>query len=181
MVWHCFSELQVAVTYQELLQYIRNARKDSISIQYLIDKNVSMFTYWPIHFTHCKAGSSHYNYLNSSWHGFDVVLETFLIDQGPCWLVNITYTFCRQLHSWRKPPVPPQPLVLCVIAIWWLWKENSELLIMFRNQFDLIWALWHGVILHEEVIRGWVRRGCKEMDMARDPQVGWGAKTLKWY
>lgn len=68
-----------------------------------------------------------------------------------------------------------------MIAIWWLWKENSELFIMFRNQFDLIWALWHGVILHEEVIRGWVRHGCKEMDMASNPQVGWGAKTLKEY
>lgn len=148
---------------QEKIQYPFNIL--SIKI------NVSMCTDWPLHFTHCEAESSYQYYLNSSWHGARNIPQwsgSMLTSRfvGSCIRdANLLFHRNPSCSAWLRSGDCGRSTV------------NS--LSCSRNQFDLIWALWHGVILHEEVVR--VRCGHMEMDMASNPQVGWGAETLKWY
>ncbi len=60
------------------------------------------------------------NCLNSSWHRFNKVLETFLRDFGPYWSADLSAA-----HSWCESPVPPHPKgalldldLVTVEAIW---------------------------------------------------------------
>ncbi len=64
------------------------------------------------------------NYLNSSWHRFNKVLETFLRDFGPYWHDSIKQLLqiCRlHIHD-ANLPFHHIPKVLYWIEIWWLWK-----------------------------------------------------------
>ncbi len=52
------------------------------------------------------------NCLNSSWHRFNKVLETFLRDFGPYWHDSITVSadlIKSAAHPWCESPVPPHP------------------------------------------------------------------------
>ncbi len=80
------------------------------------------------------------NCLNSSWHSFNKVLETFLRDFGPYWHDSITQLrISRSTTSQR-----------CSIGLrsgdcgGHLSKVNS--LSCSRNQSEMIWALWHGAL-----------------------------------
>ncbi len=62
--------------------------------------------------------------LNSSWHRFNKVLETFLRDFGPYWHDSITQflQICRlHIHDVNLP-FHHIPKVLYWIEIWWLWR-----------------------------------------------------------
>ncbi len=64
------------------------------------------------------------NCLNSLWHRFNKVLETFLWDFGPYWHDRITQLphICR-LHIYdANLPFHHIPMVLYWIEIWWLWR-----------------------------------------------------------
>ncbi len=64
------------------------------------------------------------NCLNSSWHRFNKVLETFLRDFGPYWHDNITQLLqiCRlHIHN-TSLPFHHILKVLYWIEIWWLWR-----------------------------------------------------------
>ncbi len=64
------------------------------------------------------------NCLNSSWHRFNKVLETFLRDFGPYWHDSITQwlQICR-LHIHDVNLLFHHiPKVLYWIEIWWLWR-----------------------------------------------------------
>ncbi len=63
------------------------------------------------------------NCLNSSWHGFNKVLETFLRDFGPYWHDSITQLLqiCRlHIHD-ANLPFHHITKMLYWIEIWWLW------------------------------------------------------------
>ncbi len=64
------------------------------------------------------------NCLNSSWHKFNKVLETFLRDVGPYWHESITQLLqIYQLHIHDvNLPFLHIPKVLYWIEIWWLWR-----------------------------------------------------------
>ncbi len=62
--------------------------------------------------------------LNSLWHRFNKVLETFLRDFGPYWHDSITQLLqiCRlHIHD-ANLPFHHIPKVLYWIEIWWLWR-----------------------------------------------------------
>ncbi len=64
------------------------------------------------------------NCLNSSWHRFNKVLETFLRDFGPYWHDSITQLLqiCRlHIHDVNLS-FHHIPKVLYWIEIWWLWR-----------------------------------------------------------
>ncbi len=64
------------------------------------------------------------NCLNSSWHRFNKVLETFFRDFGPYWHDSITQLLqiCRlHIHD-ANLPFHHIPKVLYWIEIWWLWR-----------------------------------------------------------
>ncbi len=64
------------------------------------------------------------NCLNSSWHWFNKVLETFLRDFGPYWHDSITQLLqiCRlHIHD-ENLPFHHIPKVLYWMEIWWLWR-----------------------------------------------------------
>ncbi len=66
----------------------------------------------------------HQNCLNSSWHRFNKVLETFFRDFGPYWHDSITQLLqiCRlHIHD-ANLPFHHIPKVLYWIEIWWLWR-----------------------------------------------------------
>ncbi len=108
------------------------------------------------------------NCLNSLWHRFNKVLETFLRDFGPYWHDSITQLLqiCRlHIHD-DNLSFHHIPKVLYWIEIWWcgghLSKVNS--LSCSRNQSEMIWALWHGALScwkyssedeYTVVIKGW--------------------------
>ncbi len=90
------------------------------------------------------------NCLNSSWHRFNKVLETFLSDFGPYWHDSITQLqqICRlHIHDTNLRSTTSQRC-----SIWLrsgdcgdhLSKVNS--LSCSRNHSEMIWALWHGAL-----------------------------------
>ncbi len=88
--------------------------------------------------------------LNSLWHRFNKVLETFLRDFGPYWHDSITQLLqICQLHIHANLPFHHIPKVLYWIEIWWLWRpfEWSELIVLFKKT-SLRWfeLLWHGAL-----------------------------------
>ncbi len=105
------------------------------------------------------------NCLNSSWHIFNKVLETFLRDFSPYWHDNIT----QSLHI-RDANLPFHhiPKVLYWIKIWLLSNgrpfEKSELIVMFKKPVwdDLSFVTWCIILLevtsedgYTVVIKGW--------------------------
>ncbi len=97
------------------------------------------------------------NCLNSSWHKFNKVLETFLRDFGPYWHDSMKW-ISRSTTSQR-----------CSIGLrsgdcgGHLSKVNS--LSGSRNQSEMIWALWHGALSCWKYIRRCVHCSYKGMDM----------------
>ncbi len=65
------------------------------------------------------------NCLNSSWHRFNKVLETFLRDFGLYWYDNITQLLqiCHLLIHDVNLSFHHIPKVLYWIEIWWLWRS----------------------------------------------------------
>ncbi len=90
------------------------------------------------------------NCFNSLWHRFNKVLETLLRDFGPYWHDSITQLLqiCR-LHI-HDVNLPFHHIPRCSIELrsgdcgGHLSKVNS--LSCSRNQSEMIWALWHGVL-----------------------------------
>ncbi len=84
------------------------------------------------------------NFLNSSWHRINKVLETFLRDFGPYWHDSITQLLqiCRlHIHDANLPPPHPKGALLdwdlvTVEAIWVKWTHSI-------NQSEMIWAFIH--------------------------------------
>ncbi len=96
------------------------------------------------------------NCLNSSWHRFNKVLETFLRDFGPYWYDSITQLLqiCRlHIHDVNLS-FHHIPKVLYCTEIWWLWSKVNSLSCS-RNQSEMIWALWHGALSSWKYIRRW--------------------------
>ncbi len=115
------------------------------------------------------------NCLNSSWHRFNKVLETFLRDFGPYWHDSITQLLqiCRQ-HIYDAN-LPFHHIPKCSIVLRYsdcgghLSKVNS--LSCSRNQSEMIWC----IILLEVAIRRWVHCSHKGMDVvSNNTQVGCG-------
>ncbi len=85
--------------------------------------------------------------LNSSWHRFNKMLETFLRDFGQYWHDSMKW-ISRSTTSQR-----------CSIGLrssdcgGHLSKVNS--LSCSRNQSEMIWALWHGALSCWKYIRRW--------------------------
>ncbi len=112
------------------------------------------------------------NCLNSSWHRFNKVLETFLRDVGAYRhdIITQLLQICRlHIHDVNLPfhHIPK--------VLYWLRsgdcgghlsKVNS--LSCSRNQSEMIWALWHGALSCWKYIRRWVHCSHKEMDMIRN-------------
>ncbi len=64
------------------------------------------------------------NCLNSSWHRFNKVLETFIRDFGPYWhdIITLFLKICRlHIHD-ENLPFHHITKVLYWIEIWWLWR-----------------------------------------------------------
>ncbi len=100
------------------------------------------------------------NCLNSSWHRFDKVLETFLRDFGPYWHDSITQLLqiCRlHIHD-ANLPFHHIPKVLYWIDFWWLWRpfEKRELIVMFKKPvWDYLSFVTWFIILLDVAIRRW--------------------------
>ncbi len=65
-----------------------------------------------------------HNRLNSVWHRFNKMLDTFLRDFGPYWHDSITQLLqiCRlHIHDVNLP-FQHIPKILYWIEIWWLWR-----------------------------------------------------------
>ncbi len=106
------------------------------------------------------------NYLNSSWHRFNKVLETFLRDFGPYWHDSITQLLqiCRLHKHDVNLSFHHIPKVLYWIEIWWLWRPwVKELIVMFKKPIwdDLSFVTWCMILL-EVAIRRWVH--CSQHD-----------------
>ncbi len=101
----------------------------------------------------CWTHFSFSDWLNSSWHRFNKVLETFLRDFSPYWHDSITQLLqiCRlHIHDVNLP-FHQIPKVLYWIKIWWLWRpfELSELIFMFKKPVwdDLSFVTWCIILL----------------------------------
>jgi len=123
------------------------------------------------------------NSLKSLWHRFNKVLETFLGDFGPYWHDSITQLLqiCRlHIHNVNLP-FHHISKVLYWTEIWWLWSHLSTVnsLSCSRNQFEMIWALWHGAISCWKQHQKMVHCGHKGMDMvSNNTQVGCGISMM---
>ncbi len=119
------------------------------------------------------------NCLNSSWHRFNKVMETFLRDFCMYWQDIITQLLqiCR-LHIYDvNLPFHHIPKLLYWLRSGdcggYLSKVNS--LSCSRNQSEMIWALWYCAISCWKYIRRWVHCSHKGMDMvSNNTQVGCG-------
>ncbi len=116
------------------------------------------------------------NFLNSSWHRFNKVLETFLRGFGPYWHDSITQ-ICRLYIQDVNLSFHHIPKLLYWIEIWWLWRpfEESELIVMFKKPVwdDLSFVTVY--YLAGSSIRRWVHCSHKGMDMvSNNTQVGCG-------
>ncbi len=118
------------------------------------------------------------NCLNSSWHRFNKMLETFLRDFGPYWHDSITQLLqicCRSMIRISRSTTSQS----CFIGLrscdcrGHLSKVNS--LSCSRNmKDDLSFVAWC-IILLEVAIRRWVHCSHKGMDMvSNNTQVGCG-------
>ncbi len=109
------------------------------------------------------------NCLNSSWHRFNKVLETFLRGSAPYWHDSITQLLqIRRLHIHdANLPFQHIPKMLYWTEIWWLWRlEYSELTVMFKKPvWDDLSFVTRRVTLMKVAIRRWVHCGHKGMDM----------------
>ncbi len=118
---------------------------------------------WLLYYYKCTHTYTHthtQNYLNSSWHKFNKLQETFLTDFGPYWLDSITQLL--QIHRLHihdaNLPFHHIPKVLYWIKTWWLWRpfEYTELIVMFKKPVwdDFSFVTWR-IILLEVAIRRW--------------------------
>ncbi len=90
------------------------------------------------------------NYLNSSWHRFNKVLEKFIRYFGPYWHDTLRsccrFVGCKSMMLISRSTTSQR----CSIGLrsgdcgGYLSKENS--LTCSRNQSEMIWALWHGAL-----------------------------------
>ncbi len=112
------------------------------------------------------------NCLNSSWHRFNNVLESFLRDFGHIDMIA-SHSCCRFVGCtsmmWISRSTTSQR---CSIGLrsgdcgGHLSKVNS--LSCSRNQSEMIWAVWHGALSCWKYIRRWVHCSHKGMDMVRN-------------
>ncbi len=118
------------------------------------------------------------NCLNSSWHRFNEVFETFLRDFGSYCHDSITQLLqiCRlHIHD-ENLSFHHIPKVLYWIEIWWLWRsfEQSELIVMFKKPvWDDLSFVTRCIILLE-VHQKMVHCSHKGMDMDNNTQVDCG-------
>ncbi len=133
------------------------------------------FTSYFIRYTLLVPGWTHFclqNCLNSLWHRFNKVLETFLNDC--CHIVMIASHSCSRFVGctsmmWISRSTTSQS---CSIGLrsgdcgGHLSKVNS--LSCSINQSEMIWALWHGALSCWKYIRRWVHCSYKGMDMVRN-------------
>ncbi len=119
------------------------------------------------------------NCLNSSWHRFNKVLETFLRDFGHIDMI-VSHSCCRFVGCtsmmWISRSSTSQR---CSIGLrsgdcgGHLSKVNS--LSCSRNQSEMIWALWHDALSCWKYIRRWVHCSHKGMDVvSNNTQVDCG-------
>ncbi len=84
------------------------------------------------------------NCLNSSWHRFNKMLETFLRDFGPYWhdsIMQLLYICWLHIHD-ANLPFHHIPKVLYWIEIWWLWRT-----------VEAIWVKWTHCHVQETSLR----------------------------
>ncbi len=120
------------------------------------------------------------NCLNSSWHRFKKVLETFLRDFGPYWHESITrlLQICRLHIHGCESPVPPHPKdalldwdLVNVEAIWVKWTHCHV------QETSLRWFELCDMVHYPagSSIRRWEHCSHKGMDMvSNNTQVGCG-------
>ncbi len=147
------------------LMYLLNGKRPVLVCKMTMSRNVTFhkrYAYMSLkytltgHFigyTLLLLGWTHFclqNCLNSWWHRFNKVFETFLRDFGPYWHDSITQLLqiCRlHIHDANLPfhHIPKE-------LYWWrsgdcggyLSKVNS--LSCSRNKSEMIFALWHGAL-----------------------------------
>ncbi len=127
------------------IKRIKDLNYFSLCTLYLFRTRVSQFelNYWnkwitertfPQHsnLLRCTCIYTLTNCLNSSWHKFNEVLETFLSYFGTYWHESIMQMLqiCRHAHPWCNSPIPPHPQgalldwdLVTVEAIWVKWTH----------------------------------------------------------
>ncbi len=136
-----------------------------------------------IRYTFLVPGWTHFcllNCLNSSWHRFNKVLETFLRDFGPYWHDSITQLlqiYRLHIHD-ANLPVPTHPKaalldwdLVTVEAIWVKWTHCHVQETSLRR-FEICDMVHYPA---GSSIRRWVHCSHKGMDMvSNNTQVGCG-------
>ncbi len=121
--YHFFS----VVTWKDIIKYLQKCEGCThfceILCVYIYIKRTGHF----IRYTLLVPGWTPFclqNCLNSSWHGFNKMLETFLRDFGPYWHDSITQLLqICQLHIHdANLPFNQIPKVLYWTEIWWPWR-----------------------------------------------------------
>ncbi len=118
------SNTSLNLCHEELRQFWRQKRVQPVTSKvYLIKWPVCVYIYTLYIYTGWTLFCLQ-NCLNSSWHRFNEVLETFFWDFGPYWHESITQLLqiCRlHIHDVNLP-FHHIPKVLYWIEIWWLWR-----------------------------------------------------------